>query len=222
MEQFSHSETRAIAQAEMSKWGLTDRGWKFVIDNAKTRNGQCSYTKKTISLTTGRIDHDSKEDVVHTIRHEIAHVLHYFEYVDAGRKSEFFARKRQYTRRMQVRLVRIVKPHGEEWKRIARKVGVDNPSYASKSNAPVATMQKWRVVIVTSHEVDDAGYGRGRFVKQMSLRAIRGRRDTKGKLHLVNGQDWKAYTDGRKSLNQLQFFQDCPYQPAIRRGALGF
>lgn len=219
MEQFSHTETRAIAHAEMSKWGLIDRGWKFVIDHAKSRNGQCSYKDKHISLTTGRIDHDSKEDVVHTIRHEIAHVLHYFEYVDAGRKSEFFARKRQYTRRMQVRLVRIVKPHGEEWKRIARKVGVDKPSYASKSNAPVSTEQKWRVVIVTSSDVQDAGYGRSRFVKQMSCRAIRGQRNTKGKLHLVNGRDWTAYTLGRKTLGQLAFYQDCPYRPAIPRGS---
>ena len=214
MDQFTRAETRAVALAEMSKWGLTDRGWKFVIDNARSRNGQCSYKTQQISLTTGRIDHDSKEDVVHTIRHEIAHVLHYFEYVDAGRRSDFFRRVLRGRRWM-----RVVKPHGDEWKRIARKVGVNKPSYASKSNAPVETMQKWRVVIVTSHDVQDAGYGRGRFVKQMSRRAIRGQRNTEGKLHLVNGLDWVAYTSGRKSLSQLAFFQDCPYRPAIPRGS---
>jgi predicted SprT family Zn-dependent metalloprotease len=215
MDQFTKAEARAVALAEMTKWGLTDRGWKFGIDNATTRNGQCSYQHKTITLTTQRIDHDSKEQVVSTIRHEIAHVLHYFEYIDSGREHKFFERK--WTGRV---WRRVVAPHNADWKRIACKVGVVNPKYASKSNAPrKTTNQKWRVVIVTSHDVQDAGYGRARFVKQMSRRAIRGQRDTMGKLHLVDGRDWTAYTTGRKSLGQLAFFQDCPYRPAIPRGS---
>lgn len=216
MEQFTHAEARAVALAEMTKWGLIDRGWKFLIDNAKTRHGQCSYTEKRISLTRNRIDHDSKEQVVYTIRHEIAHALHLYVYVDAGRREDFYARR--WTGR---KWVRKVAPHGVEWKGIARKVGVKKPASSSAGNARKNVIQKWRVVLVKNGTVTDTDSGYHRFPKRMSARYYRGRKsETLGNLFLVRGSQWKSYLDGRLSVARMSFYQDLQTAP-VSNGIAG-
>jgi hypothetical protein len=217
MEQFTRQETRSVALAEMSKWGLLDRGWKFGIDRATTRNGQCSYSELKLTLTAQRVDHDSKEDVVSTIRHEIAHALHWIEYVDSGREADFFTKR--WTGRC---WKRIVPPHGAEWKRIAAKVGVENPKYASKSNAPRKTKNyKWSVVLVNGGIVKDLEIGLCRFPKRgMSGKSVRGHRGSRGKLFLVKATDWSAHLAGRKLISDLAFYQDYNYAP-VSNGIAG-
>lgn len=221
MEHFTPSDLIAIAKAEMTQWGLTQRGWKFKVDSAMSRHGKCDYSNSTLSVTRQRITHDSKEEVIYTLRHEIAHALHYEEYVDAGKEHEFFKRVLKYNRRMQPSLHRVVKPHGAEWKRIARKVGVKEPKHASKGNARKAIMDKWRVVIVNNGSVTDGEGGYQRFPKRMSSRYMKGRkRATLGKLFLVKGSEWKAYLDGKRTVNQLSFYQDSNYAP-VSQGVAG-
>lgn len=68
---------KAIATARelMDRHGLTDRGWTLKLDRAKTRNGRCSYTTRTIQLSQPLIKSRAEEDVINTILHEIAHAL---------------------------------------------------------------------------------------------------------------------------------------------------
>jgi len=59
----------------MDKYGLLDKGWCFKFDNAKVRFGCCNYTHKVITLSRHLCKLNSKEKVVDTILHEIAHAL---------------------------------------------------------------------------------------------------------------------------------------------------
>lgn len=207
----SVSDVIAIAHAEMDAWGLIDTGWTFEIDTRKRSHGYCSYSDrygrntKVVSLSRYHIEHDSKEHVVSTIRHEIAHALHYEEYVQAGREDEFFARR--FTGR---KWVRKVAPHGAAWKRIARKVGVEAPSASSASNIAKNEIQPWRLVSINNcGDIEDLENGYHRFPKQLSTRYMRGRKhDTLGKMFLVKKAQWVAYINGRLNDSQLSFYQD--------------
>jgi hypothetical protein len=209
MSQFStYSDVVALAIAEMNAWGLVQKGWTFKVDNAKSRHGLCNYNAKRLSISRQRVDHDSKEDVVNTIRHEIAHALHYEEYVDAGKREDFFARR--WTGR---KWVRKVAPHGAEWKRVARKVGVKAPSASSAGNARKVEIQPWRLVLVNNGQVEDLETGYHRFPKRLSSRYMRGRKNTLGKLFLIKRDEWVAFMNGRKTVEQLSFYQDLRHAP---------
>ena len=62
-----------LARSEMDKYELKD--WKFEFDRAKSRFGLCSFTNKTISLSTSLTELNSEDEVKQTILHEIAHAL---------------------------------------------------------------------------------------------------------------------------------------------------
>jgi len=62
-----------LARELMQAHGLTD--WKFTVDFAKRRFGQCRYSKKEISLSIPLTKLNSEEKVRDTILHEIAHAL---------------------------------------------------------------------------------------------------------------------------------------------------
>lgn len=64
-----------IAEKEMTKHGLLEKGWKFKFDSAKRRFGLCSYSRKVLSVSRFFIDLNSEEEVTNTIRHEVAHAL---------------------------------------------------------------------------------------------------------------------------------------------------
>lgn len=86
-----------IAFCEMNKWGLYP-SWTFAFDNAKLRAGACFHRSKKITLSRHFVENNSKEAVLDTLRHEIAHAL-------AGPKAH----------------------HGQQWKVLAVKVGA-NPT----------------------------------------------------------------------------------------------
>lgn len=69
------TEAQRMALREMGEWGLIEKGWTFRFDNAKTRAGLCSYSKKVISLSKPLTAIWDESDVLDTILHEIAHAL---------------------------------------------------------------------------------------------------------------------------------------------------
>lgn len=73
--------------------------WKLQTDGAKHRLGQCNHNTKTLSFSRVLTEHNPPEMFHDTVLHEIAHAL-----------------------------VGVVDdPHGEEWKAMARSIGIENP-----------------------------------------------------------------------------------------------
>lgn len=61
------------ARQEMDKHGLTD--WRFVWDDAQSRFGACHWYRKEISLSKALVKMNSEDEVLDTIRHEVAHAI---------------------------------------------------------------------------------------------------------------------------------------------------
>jgi predicted SprT family Zn-dependent metalloprotease len=63
------------AREHLERWGLKRQGWTFAFDRARKRFGSCQHARRRITLSAPltRIAHE--EDVLDTIRHEIAHAL---------------------------------------------------------------------------------------------------------------------------------------------------
>lgn len=55
--------------------GLTEKGWSFEFDNAVSRFGVCSYTKRRILISRKLTVLNTEEEVTNTILHEVAHAL---------------------------------------------------------------------------------------------------------------------------------------------------
>ena len=199
--QLSTVAVRAIARAEMDQWGLTEAGWTFVIDpDPKRRLGQCRYREKEVALSLLRIQHDSAEDVVNTIRHEIAHAIHY-----ERRGDELF--ERRWTGR---KWVRKIAPHGREWKAIAREVGMTTePKATTKTNISKNLGYKWNLVLVRNGEVEclSSGYHRAPSV-DFSQRYIRGRkRETMGNIYFISGSQYEQFMLGTLCPTRITFYQ---------------
>nr|NLD41785.1 sprT domain-containing protein [Actinomycetales bacterium] len=62
-----------LACREMAAAGL--EGWEFAWDRAKRRAGVCRFGNRTISLSRPLMELFAHEEVLDTIRHEIAHAL---------------------------------------------------------------------------------------------------------------------------------------------------
>lgn len=70
------------------------KNWAFKKSRAKMRYGYCNYRTKTLSVSTRLLEHASKEQIIDTVLHEVAHAL-------AGRGTG----------------------HGPKWKNVARELG---------------------------------------------------------------------------------------------------
>ena len=82
-----------VARELMNQHGL--RHWVFQYDNAKRRAGRCSPRRKTISLSTYYVHHNTDDDIKDTLLHEIAHSLtpgHHHDDVWKARCVEIGAR----------------------------------------------------------------------------------------------------------------------------------
>lgn len=66
-------EAQKLALLKIAEHNLV--GWRFKFDRAVKRAGLCSYTKKTISLSTPFVLRNAVDEVLDTILHEIAHVI---------------------------------------------------------------------------------------------------------------------------------------------------
>lgn len=76
-------------------WGIGH--WEFKLDKAPRRLGLCNYRDKVISIGEYHATHDSAEQVLDTLKHEIAHAVAYLRGECDG--------------------------HGPKWKAIAKLVG---------------------------------------------------------------------------------------------------
>jgi len=210
MSDLYHSEVKSMARDEMDKWGLREIGWKFEINSTVRRLGQCSYRKRTIYVSSNNIKYNTEKDILNTILHEIAHALHYQHYVDRGMEREFFATR--YTGR---KFVQKIPPHGREWKRFAVLVGANPVATSSTCKVHKSITHKWYLVTVSNGTVNDEGYGCQRFLSNLSGRWMRGRKnETKGRLYLVPGHQWKEYLAGKLSISDLSFHQNSNQVPA--------
>ena len=91
-------EIHEFALLEMKEYELDD--WKFGFDLAQVRGGVCKHRKKEISLSVSYCCAASREDVLDTVLHEIAHAL-------AGFKVG----------------------HGPKWKKICKAIGCSGKVY---------------------------------------------------------------------------------------------
>lgn len=66
-------DAKAMARGLFEKYGLTD--WTFGFDRAKTRNGQCRYDQKRITLSVYMVATAEDWSIRDCLLHEIAHAL---------------------------------------------------------------------------------------------------------------------------------------------------
>lgn len=90
-------KARSLALAEMRRWGLIDKGWKFAFNTRRRSLGLCSPKKRTIFLSRYFLDKVSDFETRDTVLHEIAHALEVIRHGTSG--------------------------HGPVWKSICREVG---------------------------------------------------------------------------------------------------
>lgn len=91
-------EVMTLANRLLAEHGLTEQGWTFDFDNAKSRIGECRHYEKEIGYSLSFVEHTPMAEIENTIRHEIAHAL--TDYSDPETKS-----------------------HGYEWREMAIRVG---------------------------------------------------------------------------------------------------
>lgn len=66
-------------------YGLELHNYRIEFDNAKRRLGLCNYRKKIISISKIHLEHTSKEQMLDTLKHEVAHAYSYHHYGSEGR-----------------------------------------------------------------------------------------------------------------------------------------
>ena len=69
------NDATGLAYSLMNQHGLLSNGWMLKLDSAVKRFGQCSYRRKTISLSEPLILLNDVQAVRDVILHEIAHAL---------------------------------------------------------------------------------------------------------------------------------------------------
>lgn len=96
---------RALAETEMLEH-LEDREWSFGFDSGRRRAGLCSYNNKKITVSKYLSLVHSIDDVMQTVKHEIAHAL-------VGPKEG----------------------HGKKWLATAKRIGYRNETYTGQEIA---------------------------------------------------------------------------------------
>ena len=66
---------RKLAHEEMEKWGLIKLGWSFKYNNRKRALGVCKFRTKSIQISRDLVRLNEHDEILDTIRHEIAHAL---------------------------------------------------------------------------------------------------------------------------------------------------
>jgi antirestriction protein ArdC len=92
--------------------------YDLVFDKSKSSYGRAYYVKKIISISLVFLAYNPVEKMLDTLAHEVAHAL-------LGKKT----RNRE------------IKPHGKEWRRLARQLGSDGKA-THKSANPVVSKYK--------------------------------------------------------------------------------
>lgn len=102
------SDASRIANHELERFGLKERGWTFRFDNAPKRFGCCRWGTKEITLSRHLTEINDHDEVYNTILHEVAHAL-------AGKHAG----------------------HGPEWVRTAKQIGCDGQRFYSTAKVTV-------------------------------------------------------------------------------------
>lgn len=198
LQKMSDETIQAIAEAELDKHGLLAKGWShhLIDEGPRNRMGYCSDSKRQIVSNAHYIRYGlNAEQIVDTIRHEIAHALD-------GR-----TRYSRTGRRM---------VHDAHWRMLARHVGANPRATGNMSGyeAPnsVVKNHKWTMVLVDKEYNMTEIRPVKRFLTRMADRYIKamGKERTLGNLYLVLTSHWAAYQKGRLSVHSLQFWQDNP------------
>lgn len=63
----------AFATRLLREYGLND--WHVKLGSGKKLLGSCNYSNKTIKISKFHIMHSSKEDILDTVKHEVAHAV---------------------------------------------------------------------------------------------------------------------------------------------------
>jgi predicted SprT family Zn-dependent metalloprotease len=66
-------QVRALAQELLAQHGL--HGWSFAFNRGKQTMGVCVYDQRRIELSVYFVERNSREEILDTILHEIAHAL---------------------------------------------------------------------------------------------------------------------------------------------------
>lgn len=69
------NEAEELSRRLMKEYGLIEKGWTFLFDNASRRFGLCDYDRQRIQLAKPLVEINPFKAVDNTIRHEIAHAL---------------------------------------------------------------------------------------------------------------------------------------------------
>lgn len=72
-------EVHGLAKRLLDEYGLSENGWTFDVNSAKSFVGYCEYKTKKIYFSQHYLTETPWEEVEDTIRHEIAHALAYRE-----------------------------------------------------------------------------------------------------------------------------------------------
>ena len=109
-----------FACLKLKEFGLPD--WKFGFDLAQNRGGVCRYGTKTISLSVTYCLNGSKEELLDTVLHEIAHAM-----VGPGHGHDFYWKQTAKQIGCKASICHTVKhgldkwkgtcPCGQQWKR---------------------------------------------------------------------------------------------------------
>jgi predicted SprT family Zn-dependent metalloprotease len=73
----TQSEAKQLLRSEMDKWGLYH--WSIDFNNRKSSAGYTHFKTKTIALSNYLIKLSSNEQILDTMRHEIAHAVDFEE-----------------------------------------------------------------------------------------------------------------------------------------------
>lgn len=68
-------EALNLALTKMDEFGLLDEGWGFKFSKSKSAAGTCYHRKKLIAISEAYVELNSREGILNTILHEIAHAL---------------------------------------------------------------------------------------------------------------------------------------------------
>lgn len=141
------------ARFEMYKWGLHD--WDFAFNGrCKRILGRCFFFKQKIELSSAYVLLNTDEEVLDTIRHEIAHALAFLHDKEHG--------------------------HGRKWREWCIKTGA-NPSRTA--SGVVMPKKKWQCCFVYKGVVVERTGWLSYRKSDISRRYIRGRKEeTLGRL----------------------------------------
>ncbi len=160
-------EALSLLKKKLTEHGLAQKGWEGSLDSAVRRFGICRPSTKEISISRTLCAHNSEEEVLDTILHEIAHALVTIETgEDCG--------------------------HDERWKAVCRRIGA-RPERCYDDEEVESPVKPWLLVHKDSREVFSSH--RTKPKTNLDETYIRGRKkETLGKLEMIPNPEFQALT----------------------------